>query len=521
MAEVFRAFAQGVEGFARIFVVKRIHQDKSDDPQLIEMFINEARISALLNHPNIVQIYDFGEIDGWYFLAMEHLRGKDLLLLLRQLRLARRIMPAPMAAFIAREVAAGLAYAHRLTGPGGHGLQIVHRDVSPSNVMLLRAGGVKLLDFGIAKAEALLCRKTDSRTETMTVKGKLSYLSPEQVRSEPIDARSDIFSLGVMFWECLTGKRLFYDKADYKTMSNVLERVVPPPSALRPEVPPAVDRVVLHALEQSREGRYQDAQGMADDLDLYLAETRFQPRLLPRFLDDLFGPDETLADSLPGVPSRLIADLPEAPVFSLTSGALPPVSGLASFSRPIGKSDGLLPASPPGDLALSTVSRGRALALGLAGALIIGAFAAGLVLSSPPPPPEVPTQPVSAGVMRPEPPPASPESQPGAGELARPAPPDAVSLHIESEPPGADVADVRGRLLGITPLTTRVPRGSTPVAFVLHKRGFQTVRHEMTPESNTAAMISLRVAPSGRRSSPPVPTPPPAKAPGEPPVSPP
>ena len=484
MAEVFRAVAHGVEGFQRIFVVKRIHRDKSDNPQLIEMFVNEARISALLNHPNIVQIYDFGQIDGWYFLAMEHLRGKDLLLVLRQLRASGQVMPALLAGFIAREVAAGLDYAHRLEGPGGH-LQIVHRDVSPSNVMMVRAGGVKLLDFGIAKAEALLGRKNDTRTDTVMVKGKLSYLSPEQVRSEPIDARSDIFSLGVMFWECLTGKRLFYDKADYKTMNNVLEREVPPPSALRPDVPAVLDVVVLRALERSREQRYQTAKDMADDLDLILMDSRFQPRMLPRFLDELFGPDRTLSDSLPGVPSPF-ATQPELPVITPMS-ALPSVPGLASFPPPGTRNDGLVPAATrETEILDGPRSRARALALGLAGALIIGAFTAGLVLSNPPPLPELPPPHLSGSGRPAQHKRASIPVEPPAAQ------PATVSVRIESDPPGAEVTDAKGQTLGTTPLATTLPRSATPATFTLRKRGYQTTRHTVVPEGNVAAVISLR-----------------------------
>jgi serine/threonine protein kinase len=487
MAEVFRAVAHGVEGFQRIFVVKRIHRDKSDNPQLVEMFIHEARLSALLNHPNIVQVYDFGQHAGWYFIAMEHLRGKDLLLLLRQLRAARQVMPAPLAAFIAREVAAGLHHAHTLNGPDGQPLQIVHRDVSPSNVMLLRAGGVKLLDFGIAKAEALLARRTDARTETVMVKGKLSYLSPEQVRNEPIDARSDIFSLGVLFWECLTGKRLFYDKAEYRTMQNVLERPVPPPSALRPDLPPQVDDLALRALARVREGRYQTAQAMADDLDQYLEESRFQPRLLPQFLNELFGRDPTLSDSMPGLPSPFITD-PEKPVIAIAQKGFPTMPGLASFPPPGSRGDGLVAVAPVDDGSRARMaSRARAFGLSFAGALIIGAFSAGLVLSEPPPLPDLPApQPSGLGRSRPV-------------EQAPPALPATVAVRIESDPPGATVTDGEGRQLGVTPLVTEVPRGTTPVTVVLASKGYRAARHTFVPDGDVAAVVQLQAIPGERR----------------------
>ena len=195
MAEIFRAVSLGVEGFQRVFVIKRILKDKSASKEFITMFVNEARVSALLNHPNIVQIYDFGQIGGSYFLTMEYLQGKDLLSVMRELHNRQRFLNPNTAAFIAQQVAEGLHYAHTLTQLGGKPLNIVHRDVSPSNVMLLRQGGVKLLDFGIAKAGDTQA----SSTRVGVVKGKLSYLSPEQIRCADLDGRSDVFFPGCCF----------------------------------------------------------------------------------------------------------------------------------------------------------------------------------------------------------------------------------------------------------------------------------------------------------------------------------
>jgi len=175
MAEVYRAVTQGVEGFRRMFVVKRILAEKSRSPTFIQMFCEEARISALLHHPNIVQVYDFGHVGGSYFLAMEYLLGKDLASVMRVLRGSNLALPPSMAAFIGQQVALGLGYAHGLRGSNGQPMGIVHRDVTPSNIMLLHAGGVKILDFGIAKAgEAAGGEEVGG-----AVKGKLRYLAPE------------------------------------------------------------------------------------------------------------------------------------------------------------------------------------------------------------------------------------------------------------------------------------------------------------------------------------------------------
>src|SRR5687767_6506728 len=358
MAEVFRAIAHGDEGFKRVFVVKRIHKDKSAIPALRELFIHEARLSALLNHPNIVQVYDFGILDGCYFISMEYLRGRDLLLVLRQLRAREQAMPPSLAAYVSREVASGLAYAHALTTTGGKPLEIVHRDVSPSNILLLRTGAVKLLDFGSAKTASLLGEGGSGQASgSGLIKGKLSYLSPEQVRNEPVDARSDIFSLGVVLWECLTGKRLFFDRADYHTMNNVLERPVPPPSTQRPGIEPALDFITVRALERAPDHRYQNARTLADDLDHHLAESRFRPSLLPRMLDELFGRESsTEVESLPVLssadfnPATSADDTPvltpmpvvvaSATTASMSGSNLP---ALRSSAR----SDGLLPAASP------------------------------------------------------------------------------------------------------------------------------------------------------------------------------
>ncbi|HET6282591.1 MAG TPA: serine/threonine-protein kinase [Polyangia bacterium] len=286
MADVFRAMSLGAEGFKRVFVIKRIRAEKSESSEFIEMFCEEARLCALLHHPNIVQVYDFGQIDGSYFLAMEYLRGKDLSTTMRALRLARQAMPPTVAVHIAQQVAAGLHYAHTLTDAAGNGIQIIHRDVTPSNIMLLRTGDVKILDFGIAKATNAgeLIQSSSGR-----VKGKLAYLSPEQVRCSPLDGRADVFALGVVLWEMLTGQRLFSADTEFHTMRNVLNQPVPAPSSKRPGIPPALDAVVARALDKDRDRRYATAQAMAEDLEQITELERHTGQAIPRLLTELFG----------------------------------------------------------------------------------------------------------------------------------------------------------------------------------------------------------------------------------------
>jgi serine/threonine protein kinase len=287
MAEVFRAVAHGAEGFQRTFVLKRIRSDRSESTNFVDMFVNEARISALLDHENIVQTYDFGEVDGCYFLTMEYLRGRDLSTILRELAARNQTLDPATVAFVALQVARGLTYAHGLTSSTGKPLNIVHRDVTPSNIMLLRSGGIKLLDFGIAKTKGEFT--LGENTETGVCKGKLPYLSPEQVEGQPLDHRSDLFTLGVLMWESLTGKRLFLGKTDYETMQNVLERPVQPPSNLRPGIPPAFDAIVLRALERRPDDRFPDARALGDALETVVQDLRYRSEAVPRLLDELFG----------------------------------------------------------------------------------------------------------------------------------------------------------------------------------------------------------------------------------------
>jgi serine/threonine protein kinase len=311
MAEVHRAVTHGVEGFRRTFVVKRILAENAASPAFIRMFCDEARISALLHHPNIVQVYDFGHVSGSYFLAMEYLLGKDLSSLMRFLRAAKASVPPALAAFIAREAAIGLHHAHTLRGPSGQPLGIVHRDVTPSNIMLLYAGGVKLLDFGIAKVGAT----TSASSEGEGVKGKFGYLSPEQARGADVDGRADVFALGVTLWEMLAGRRLFAGKNELETLRNVLQRPVPPPSSVRPGIPPALDRIVLRALERTRERRYQTADELARDCDVVLRDERADGQTLRAFLNDLFAEESSsLSLEMPELPDELFADALSVPV---------------------------------------------------------------------------------------------------------------------------------------------------------------------------------------------------------------
>jgi len=325
MAEVFRAIAHGMQGFERIFVVKRIRPDKSDSPKFVQMFVEEARISALLNHPNIVQVYDFGHIDGAYFMVMEHVVGKDLSTVMRAVRARGGALPPALAAFVAREAARALHHAHTLVLPDGTPGGVVHRDVTPSNIMLLKAGGVKILDFGIAKAEAL-ARRPDASGKAPRLAGKLSYMSPELVRGAPVDPRSDIFSLGIVLWEMVAGERLFTGENETETLQNVLTRPIAEPSRRREGIPALLDTIVARALERDPASRYDSAEAFANELDRLLVEMPVADQAIPQLIDELFGAPK---------PPEAAPEQASGATFASDSGPTAPRARTTGLNRPV------------------------------------------------------------------------------------------------------------------------------------------------------------------------------------------
>jgi serine/threonine protein kinase len=284
MAEVYKGRIQGPAGFERVFVVKRILPHLSDDSGFIKMFVEEAKLSARLNHPNIVHIFELGAVEGEYFISMEYIRGHDLSETMRAIWKALGPPRPELVAYVGREVCRGLAYAHNLTDENGRPLGMIHRDVSPSNVMLSYEGAVKMLDFGIAKA---LSEGTEP-TKGGTLKGKYAYMAPEQTEGDNIDNRSDIFAVGIVLHEVLTGRRLFKGQNDVQTIEKVRRCDVPVPSALNPAVPPEFDHILKRALQRDPTRRWSNAADMADALDDIVHSARFQPTHLQQILYDLF-----------------------------------------------------------------------------------------------------------------------------------------------------------------------------------------------------------------------------------------
>jgi serine/threonine protein kinase len=281
MAEVFKARCSGPGGFERTVVVKRILPAHCEDPEFVRMFVAEAKILGMVHHPNVVQVYDFGEADGALFLVLEYVDGPSMLRLMYALRAANRLVPPVIAAHFGYEVCRALEYVHNMNGSDGEPLNVVHRDVTPSNIVLTSSGALKLLDFGVAKFSA-----SDTRSQHGTVKGKPAYLAPEMLEGQTVDRRSDLFSLGVVMHELLTLSALFGSDNDLVTLRKVMQMEIPPPSQLRGDLLPAVDAIVMKSLERDPSRRYQSAAEMGRDLSDVVVGARLHVDEVETFVRD-------------------------------------------------------------------------------------------------------------------------------------------------------------------------------------------------------------------------------------------
>jgi serine/threonine protein kinase len=296
MAEVFKAKRTGVEGFEKVVAVKRILPHLSDNKEFVDMFIDEAKMVAGLTHPNIVQISDLGKIEKSYYIAMEYVHGRDLRSILRRAKDRGLRLPLDLTVLIVSKVCSALEFAHRKKDERGRPMLIVHRDISPQNILISFEGEVKLTDFGIAKA-ATKARITDAGA----LRGKLLYMSPEQAWGKPMDRRSDVFSLGIVFYEMVTDQKPFLGSSEMSILEMVRECRVAPPSDVNPRIPEKLEKVVMTALERDPDHRYQDAAEMYRDLDRVLHE-RQPPTAneLTRFMELLFDEEERIEAPPPG-----------------------------------------------------------------------------------------------------------------------------------------------------------------------------------------------------------------------------
>ncbi len=285
MGEIFLARMRGAAGFEKRVIIKTILGHLAAEEEFVTKFLDEGRTVVQLTHGNIVPVFDMGEEDGEYFIAMEYIPGRDLREILRRLMPQGRGLPVELATYVVSELCKGLDYAHRKEDEQGQLLGIVHRDVSPSNVLISHEGEVKVIDFGIASATSRLAQTVSGR-----IQGKFCYMSPEQATGARVDERSDIFAAGVVLYELLTNARPFHGANDMETLDLVRRCEVDPPSVLDPTIPPEVDAIVMRALQRDREARYPSIDRMQVDLLEYLYTHGQSPtgRDLARFVTGLF-----------------------------------------------------------------------------------------------------------------------------------------------------------------------------------------------------------------------------------------
>ena len=288
MAEVWRGKTFGAGGFEKLIAIKRILPNIAEDEEFISMFIDEAKITVQLEHANIGQVLDLGQIQSSYYIAMEYISGKDMRAIFDRCRKKGEPPPIPLACYLIAKSCEGLDYAHRKNDRMGKPMNIVHRDVSPQNALVSYDGEVKVIDFGIAKAAGKA-----TKTQAGILKGKFGYMSPEQIRGLPLDRRSDVFAIGVCLYEMLTGERLFVGDSDFSVLEKVRKVEVLPPSTYNRKIPDALEKIVMKALAKDVDDRYQYASELADDLQRFLitSESVFGRKDLAAYMRATFAED--------------------------------------------------------------------------------------------------------------------------------------------------------------------------------------------------------------------------------------
>lgn len=294
MSEVFLGCAKGPGGFRKYVVIKRVltHLMK-DDEEAVRMFLDEARVTAGFSHPNIAQLFDMGEDEHGLYLAMEFIPGQDLAHVVHRCAVKEEVLPYGFTCAVAHEAAQALHYAHGFTKPSGERVSVVHRDIAPKNLMVSYEGQVKLLDFGIAKAQGAL-----SKTAAGQTKGTAGYMSPEQVRGLALDGRSDVFSLGVVLWELCTGKRLFAAQTELEELKAILGKTVPTPRSVEPTVPEELSDLVMKALEREPGRRFQSAKELAKQLERDVGDLFYDSELRGQFVQSLFAEQQRTTQRL-------------------------------------------------------------------------------------------------------------------------------------------------------------------------------------------------------------------------------
>jgi TonB family protein len=461
MAEVWKARMKGVEGFQKTVAIKKILPHLTDSTDFVTMFIDEAKLAAQLNHTNIIHIYDLGKIGEDYYIAMEYVDGRDLRSIINTSREKHQPLPLGLALLVASRLASALDYAHRKKDFEGRELGLVHRDVSPQNVLISFEGDIKLCDFGIVKAVSKA-----SKTQMGALKGKLQYMSPEQAWGRPVDARSDIFSLGTLLFEMLTGQRLFTGESEMSVLDAVREGRIQAPRDLDPRVPLEVNALVLRALARESKDRYQSAGDLQREIDAILASLKPQPTQheLAQYMQRLFGAE-------PRAAGETAKAQPVVPAPAMAPAATPhPAPGTGA---PIAA---LAPTASRPDAALETTGGGKStLWIGIAAAVAIG-VAAILFLgrSKGAPAPALPETPAATAPAPEASAPAAavtaPAATPGAPDkaTAAPAPEDARAAaeakKSEEEQRKKLEAEQAKKAAAAQTATSAPPKNATPPA---------------------------------------------------------
>jgi serine/threonine-protein kinase len=472
MAEIFLAKRLGADGFERNVVIKRMLAHLSGLPDFVEMFRDEARLAAKLVHPNVVQIHELGFTEGCYFICMEYLPGEDFSTTVRTASFRGEYVPVPLVLRVLADAARGLHYAHDFTDESGRPLNIVHRDISPSNLYVTYEGQVKVLDFGIAKAESRL-----AHTRTGVVKGKYVYMAPEQARGEEVDRRADVFSLGVCLYEALTHVRPFARDNDLAVLNALLSGDYQPPGALRSDLSPELEAVVLKAMAYDREQRYATAAEFADDLEAILALESQAPTQahLAAYLRGSFGEQRYTEKTR----------IPTLATLGQSGHAIPAVApGESAFLRPMETPTVHLEARPsvvpaPSGSGIRTVvappprRRGLVLAIVAGGLMLAGAaFVVGRNLGNAPSAPVVPPPPA----LQAAPPSPAPEPPPSPTTPApAPAPEAAVAPASQLQPPAQAIAEPEAAPVAQPPVKEKVPARSSKTRVSLEAADVQRV----------------------------------------------
>ena len=329
MAEVYLALSGDVPGFRTLVVVKRILPHLSSNAQFIRMFLDEARLAALLDHPNIVRIIEVGHDGEDYFLVMELVQGKPLSAVLRKAAREHRPPSPALTSYLISQAAHGLAYAHTLTDGDGRPLGVVHRDVSPQNVLISFEGAVKLIDFGVARAFGRV-----AHTSPGGLKGKIDYMSPEQASAEEVDHRADVFALGVVLWEAVTGRRLFRRETELATMRAIVDDPIPHPAEIA-SIPPELDAIVMRALRKRKDARFASAQEMAVALEKFaFSNNGFSPMQVAAYTKSLFAAEYLQWRKTATAALDLEVEKPENDAAMGGLGAEPPTAGPTMALRP-------------------------------------------------------------------------------------------------------------------------------------------------------------------------------------------